>query len=203
MIHRRSFLTLAVGLAFAPVLVRAAGTGPSDVVRGFYDALLGAMKDGPALGYQGRYQRLDAAVRGAFDLAQMTRIAVGQKWAGLTEAEQQRLIENFTRYTVANYASQFRSNDGETFEVGEEAPVADGRVLTKSRMLPRQAEPIAFNYLMQQRQDGSWRIVDVLLDGTLSQLAARRSEFGSVIARSGIKGLIEILEQKVRELSAA
>ena len=48
------------------------------------------------------------------------------------------------------------------------------------------------------RQDqGSWRISDVYLDGTISQLAVHRSEFHSILQREGVDGLVMALNRKV------
>ena len=54
---------------------------------------------------------------------------------------------------------------------------------------------MSINYLM--RRDGdSWRIDDVYLTGTISELATRRSEFSAVLRSQGVDGLIETLNRK-------
>jgi phospholipid transport system substrate-binding protein len=48
------------------------------------------------------------------------------------------------------------------------------------------------------RQDqGAWRISDVYLDGTISQLAVHRAEFYSILRRDGVEGLVTALNRKV------
>jgi phospholipid transport system substrate-binding protein len=44
--------------------------------------------------------------------------------------------------------------------------------------------------------------VDVYLDGTISELATRRSEFSSILRDRGIDGLITVLNRKTNALSA-
>ncbi len=204
MIARRRFLAMAASLPAGLAMAGRArsGTVPGEVVRAFYDVLLGAMRDGPAIGYAGRYGRLEPAIVAAFNLPYMTRLAVGRKWTGLSDADKARLVDAFARYTVAHYANQFDRYAGQSFEVGEDVPIDDGRIITESKMIRTKGAPIAFNYLLRQ-ESGDWRIVDVLLDGTLSQLAARRAEFGAVIARDGIEGLVRALEAKILELSVS
>jgi phospholipid transport system substrate-binding protein len=54
------------------------------------------------------------------------------------------------------------------------------------------------------RQNGGvWRIADVYLDGTISELATRRSEFAAILRSRGIDGLIEKLNTKANSLVAA
>jgi phospholipid transport system substrate-binding protein len=67
-------------------------------------------------------------------------------------------------------------------------------------MIRAKDKPIDFNYIMRQ-DGGAWQILDILLDGTISQLAARRSEFTSIIGREGVDGLVVALEKKILELA--
>ena len=55
----------------------AAGSGPSDVVRGFYQTLLYNMHNGPSLGQQGRSAKLAPVVPRVFDIPYMTQLAIG------------------------------------------------------------------------------------------------------------------------------
>ena len=41
----------------------------------------------------------------AFDLAAMTRIAVGPPWTGFSQPDQAALTEAFTRWSIATYAA--------------------------------------------------------------------------------------------------
>ena len=48
-----------------------------------------------------------------------------------------------------------------------------------------------------------WRIIDVLLDGTISQLIKRRDEYRRTLEDSGITGLTNLLNAKVDEILAS
>ena len=52
-----------------------------------------------------------------------------------------------------------------------------------------------------RQNDGAWQISDVYLDGTISQLATQRSEFGAILRRDGFDGLIAALQRKVKFLA--
>ncbi len=45
--------------------------------------------------------------------------------------------------------------------------------------------------------DGAWRIMDVYLDGKVSELALRRSEYFAVVEREGFVFLVSSLEEKL------
>jgi phospholipid transport system substrate-binding protein len=52
-----------------------------------------------------------------------------------------------------------------------------------------------------RRRTGGWKAVDVLVEGSISRVAAQRSEMRSVLADSGGAGLLVSLRQKTAELS--
>src|SRR5438270_4302193 len=82
-------LLLTVGLATQQT---AAALDAQEVARSFYGVLLSTMRDGRALGQSGRYTRLTPVVDRTFDIAAMTRLAVGPQWGTLSPPQQQRLI---------------------------------------------------------------------------------------------------------------
>jgi ABC-type transporter MlaC component len=55
-------------------------------------------------------------------------------------------------------------------------------------------------YVMR-RMSGGWRIVDVLAEGSISRVAAQRSEVRSVLADGGGSGLLASLQRKTAQLS--
>ena len=47
---------------------------------------------------------------------------------------------------------------------------------------------------------GYWRLIDVVVDGGISELKVRRSEYNSTLNRTGLSGLINLLNNKADEL---
>ena len=201
-ISARRMLTLAsaalcLGLIAVAPQARAAG---GDTVRGFYATLLANMRSGPSLGAHGRYARIEPVIRRAFDIPFMTRLAVGPEWANLSEAQRQQVSQAFERYVAAVYAERFDSYSGEKLQVTGEQASAGGTIIT-SQIVKSSGEPVNINYLMRQN-GGGWQIADVYLNGTISELATRRSEFASILRTRGIDGLIAMLNTKANTLSA-
>jgi phospholipid transport system substrate-binding protein len=200
----RRFLLRAAGLAVlaAPLRTLAAGEPAVAIVQSFYDTLLQAMKEGRKLGFAGRRDLLAPAISHAFDLPLMTRLTVGAQWSGMSADEHDKLIKAFSAYSVATYANRFDDFSGEKFEVNPKPDsIANGDIIVHTRLIPNGDKPVQLDYLMHQ-DGGNWRIVDVYLSGTISELAARRSEFGSVLRRGGPQALIESLRQKTAELAS-
>ncbi len=206
-----SFL-FAVMLVVAPVAGHAAiedvamrppalaKVGPSQVIETFYHTLTTVMKEGDTLGFQGRAHKLEAAVGKAFSASDMTRVSYGPSWVKASPEQKDHLTRAFHNFTVANYASQFKKYDGEEFKViGEKAGKSSNQRIVETTLKSGDEEH-QLNYLMIKNGRG-WQIADVYVDGAISEMATRRSEFGSVIRTSGPDGLLNVLEQKSKQLA--
>jgi phospholipid transport system substrate-binding protein len=187
---------LAIALAalvFGALPVAAADVDPAaQTVQTFYDTLLETMKQGKQLGFKGRYDKLKPAVEQAYDIPTMTKFVAGPGWTGFSASDQQSLIQAFERMTIANYAANFDSFGGEKFTVEPTAQArgADKIVMSK---LATGNQTIPFNYRLRQ-SGGAWRIIDVYLNGSISELATRRSDFGATVTSGGAPALIKKID---------
>ena len=192
----RKAVAFAAGLALSALSypVHAAPASGGDTVQGLYDTLLNTMKNGRTLGQSGRFMRLAPVIRSTFDIASMARLSVGSSWAALSEAQRQQVSESFGRYISAIYADRFDSYDGQKLEVTGEQPAPSG-VMVKSQIIKASGEPVKVDYMMR-RNGESWLISDIYLDGAISEVATRRSEFSTILKNEGIDGLIVALNRK-------
>ena len=177
----------------------AGWTATTFTVQGLYDALLGTMKNGRALGQSGRFMQLEPVIRRIFDLPTMARLSVGPTWAGMNEVQRRQVIESFGRYISATYADRFDSYAGQKLQVMGEEPNAGG-LMVKSQIVKANGEPVKVDYMMRHNGEG-WLISDVYLDGAISEVATRRSEFGAIIRADGVDGLIAALNRKANMLT--
>jgi len=187
---------LAVSTPFA-----LAATPPAQAVttiRGFYDTLSATMKSGPALGFTGRRDRLEGAIRNAFDLPQMTRLAVGPRWSSIPPQQQSELVTAFGNFSAATYAGRFTHDGGERFDVDAAVTATRDGVIVHSKLIRVDDSPVQLDYLMKA-EAGGWKIEDVYLSGTISELATRRSEFSAVLSRGGAPALVDALRKKAAE----
>src|SRR5262252_9789134 len=177
----------------------ASGSG-STTVQGLYDVLLSTMKNGHTLGQSGRFVQLEPVVRRTFDIASMARLSVGpSSWATMSEAQRQQVTESYGRYISAIYAERFDSYAGQKLQVTDEQPAAAG-VMVRSQIVKANGEPVQVNYMMRKNGD-AWLISDIYLDGAISEVATRRSEFAAILRNEGIDGLIAALNRKANMLT--
>lgn len=187
-------LAAALALAALPGGIEAAPASGGDTVRGLYDALLSTMKNGRTLGQSGRFTQLEPVIRRSFDLPSMTRLAVGTFWPSLSEGQRQQVTESFGRYLSAIYADRFDSYAGQKLQVTGELPNGNG-VMVKSQIVKSDGEPVKVDYMMRRAGEG-WLISDIYLDGAISEVATRRSEFAAILRADGVDGLIAALNRK-------
>jgi phospholipid transport system substrate-binding protein len=194
-----SATALLVGFAL-PTCATADEVDPAVApIRAFYDALLAAMKQADQLGVRGRYDKLAPVIRATFDLPAMTRIAVGPEWTAIPPEQQTALQDSFARMTIATYANRFDGYSGQSFEVDPEILSRNTGRVVRTRLLRPKEEPVTLNYLMRGSGD-SWKIVDIYLSGTISELATQRSEFGAILKSGGPAALIESLRAQIDKL---
>lgn len=195
---RRLIVAAFLALAALVPLGRgeAATSSPAATITSFYGTLIAVMKEGRGTPFDQRYATLQPAIARAFNLALMTRIAVGPEWTGFTARQQQRLEAAFARYTIATYTNRFDAYSGERFQVNPQPVANPNGMIVETRLVPASGRPISLDYLMRQGANSQWQVIDVYLSGTISELATRRAEFASVLSAQGPDGLVRLLDQR-------
>ncbi len=74
--------------------------------------------------------------------------------------------------------------------------------MVKSQVVKANGELVKVDYMMRRNGDG-WLISDIYVDGAISEVATRRSEFAAILKSQGIDGLIAALNRKVDILTAS
>ena len=184
-----------VSLAVAPIASAQAADTPEATISGLNQTLLSTMKQAQALGVAGRYQVLTPVLTKTYDTPLMARLAVGQTWASLQPAQQAAITDSFRRMMIATYAKRFDGFSGESFQIVEISNRGTADKMVKTQIIQSNGKPVAINYLMR-KSGPEWKIVDVYLDGTISELASRRSEFASILKAGGPDALIASLKKQ-------
>ena len=186
--------------AFLPLRLEAApepGDPAGRQIETFYAALIDNMKNGPELGIQGRYRQLAPGAEATFDLAGMARLTVGPAWTSMSETDHNAITEAFGRLTLATYAKNFAKFGGEQFVVDPMVKMRNEDKIVETRLVRSGRSTVPFNYRMRLVGD-KWKVIDVYLNGYVSQVALRRADFSSTVASSGASGLVK----KIDDLAA-
>ncbi len=176
-----------------------AGATAKQVVEKFQAELIAVMKNGKQLGYAGRYDKLYEPVSNSHDLTKIARIVVGKEWEKLSEAQQQKLVDDFVRLSVASYAHNFKDYSGESFVFDSEEETTRGGVVVHSTLIIPDDKPVKFDYMLKEKGT-SWRIINIIANG-VSDLALKRSEYTTILQREGFDALIAKINEKIDNYS--
>lgn len=194
----RCSFVLAASLILLSPAASATSPGPTDVIRQFYAELQNVMQHATTLGAKGRYQKLEPLVLDTFDLPYMAKLSIGPSWNRLVTDQKRRVVRAYGRYVTALYATRFDGYSGERFEVLGDQQIRHG-TMVKSRIIKSNGEPVQINFMLHDN-DIAWQIRDVYVEGSISELATRRSEFAALLRTSGIDALIDSLNKKADDL---
>ncbi len=205
--HKAGLRLSMIGLVAATAIVllgawpvRAeAPSAASARIEKYYEDLMPTIRQANRLTVRERDKRFAPAITGAFDLATMTRLAVGPAWKTFSPEQQSAAREAFTRFIVADYASQIDDYSGEKFVVDPQTvpETRGGGEIVKTRLQQASGRTVIINYLVR-----GGKVIDVYLNGTISDLATRRDEFASIIASGGADGLVKRLNERTQNLLA-
>jgi phospholipid transport system substrate-binding protein len=164
----------------------------------YYKELLPTLQQAGRLSVRERNQRFTPAITSTFDFATMTRLATGPAWTSFSGAQQAAVREAFTRFLIADYASEVTDYSGESFVVDPQTSPESrgGGEIVKSTLIQPGGRNVTINYLVR-----GGRVIDVYLNGTVSDLATRRDEFAAILAGGGgADALVKTLRQRTEAL---
>jgi phospholipid transport system substrate-binding protein len=194
-------LSILAGLLLADAALAADKTAPVQVVEKLHAGMIDVMRTGGSTSFETRAERLDALLDASFDLDFMARKSLGKSFDALSAEDQKSWIALFRRFMVANYAGRVTAYSGQSFATLGEDPAAQDTVLVRTRLTDPGGENMDLGYRLRQT-GGSWKIIDVYLKGTVSELALRRSDFTAILDRDGFAALVRSVEAKIADLQA-
>ena len=197
----RSMLLAACLLAL-PFAAPATAASPVQRVDSFHAALLDAMQNAFMEDTTERFDRLAPTINDMFDFPKMMRIVSGKHWKNFDDAAKKNVTEAFARLSVATYASNFNGYGGEKFETKGLRDGPKKSKLVDTQVVGKDGGRIDISYVMQQA-DGVWKVVNVILDKGISELAVRRSEYAGLLDKGGADLLVKTLNDKAESLLSA
>lgn len=163
-------------------------------VERLHSALIDVMRHADALEDGGRRKALTPVLESSFDLTNMAARSLGHHWKKLEGGERKRFARAFRQLTIATYAARFDGYSGESFEtLSVEPSIRETRIV--HTVLHTADDAIQLDYRVHKTH-GGYRIIDVYLNGTVSEIALRRSEYTAKLKRDGFEALVSALESK-------
>jgi phospholipid transport system substrate-binding protein len=193
---------MATGLALMTItLAIAADSSPETLVKSTVDEVMAVIKQNK--NKRALHELAEQKVVPHFDFSRMTQLAVGAGWRQANPVQQQALENGFRTLLIDTYttALSVSASGNETVEIKPaQAKPDNDEVTVKTLVKERGKEPVTIDYRMENSA-GGWKVFDVVVEN-LSLVTNYRGTFAAEINRSGIDGLIKILEEKNRANAA-
>jgi len=186
-------------LLWDPTALLAESSSPAARhIEAYYEQLMPTLKAAGSLSVGERDRRFTPAITSAFDIGAMARLATGPAWSSFSGAQQAAVREAFADFLVAEYANQVTDYSGESFVVDPQtsAESRGGGEIVRTKLLQPGGRTVQINYLVR-----GGRVIDVYLNGTVSDLATRRDEFASILGGGGgADALVKALRERTDTL---
>ena len=134
---------------------------------------------------------IDDVVKNSYDLEKMGKIIIGVDWKQMNKKTQKEFVNVFKRFISVNYFRRFNKINELHFEHQTVTNIEDKFKLARV-ILTADNEKLKIDYLLGFKNE-KWKIFDVLLDGSISEVATKKSDFKKIIEEEGLSGLVKNL----------
>ena len=134
---------------------------------------------------------IDDVVKNSYDLEKMGKIIIGIDWKQMDTKTQKEFINVFKRFISVNYFRRFNKINELNFENQTVTDIENKFKLARV-ILTADNEKFKIDYLLGFKNE-KWKIFDVLLDGSISEVATKKSDFKKIIKEEGVSGLVKNL----------
>lgn len=137
-------------------------------------------------------------VKQNYNSEKMLSMIIGNQWKNVSNKKRKEIINIFEEYIAKNYVRRFSKMKDFSFIENKEQNVGKF-VMVRSNLVIGKKEKVSISYLLSNDQN-KWKIFDVLLAGSVSEIATKKSEFKSFIKGGNIDPLIDALKKKNKDL---
>jgi phospholipid transport system substrate-binding protein len=144
-----------------------------------------------------REARFRQLFRDDFDAPGIARFVLGRYWRTVSEEEQQEFVKLFEDYVVFVYTVRFGDFGGQSFKIRGSHSDGNGVIVSTDVISPGNPTPLRLDWRLVTDDKGAYKVNDVIVEG-ISMTATQRSEFASVVQRSGgqVQSLISMMREK-------
>lgn len=175
------------------------GSGPSHLANEFQQGLVRVMKEANSLGIEGRYKKLVPLIRTTFHLEVMSASVTTPYWRTATSDQKLLFVKAFTEMSVATLATLFDSYNGEVFNVLRERKIKHRIVVVDAEIKKSDEGVVEISYVAVL-YGGRWWIIDIIVEGGISEIKKRKNEFIKTLSEGGLPKLTNLLHRRALDL---
>jgi phospholipid transport system substrate-binding protein len=198
-LKRRQLLKALPLLAAALSMPLPAFAAPSpdaarDVIQNVGQQVLDILKHGRS--QDDKFDQLVSLLDKWIDLDLVARLILARHWRTADQAQQAEYLKLFRAYALDSLASKLHIYNGQEFEVTSSKPAGKRDAVVKTLIYSLDRPPLHVDWRLREQADGSLVAIDVIVE-SVSLIVTQRSEFGAVVERRGMDGLLDELRQRI------
>lgn len=136
----------------------------------------------------------------SFDLRFIGRFVLGKHWRSATAEQKSDYLGLFSEYILQTFSSRFGGYSGQSLTVIGARQASEKDIVVQTRIDRPSGSPILAEWRVRAKGE-QYRIIDVAVEG-VSMAVTQRSEFGAVVQRNGIPGLLALLRARTTKIAA-
>ena len=138
----------------------------------------------------------DRIVSNTYDIKKMSKIILGKFWSESKAHDKAKFVEKFSLYISSNYINRFKDKKDFNYEYEDIRKIGENYRLAHTIFKFGETEKLKVNYMLIKKDD-KWFIFDVLLNGSISEIATKKSEFHETLNNGGITSLISLIDKNL------
>ena len=135
-----------------------------------------------------------------YNIEKMIAMIIGDIWEKMNKEIKKKLLKVFQEYIAKNYIRRFKKIKNFELKSIKKKKFGNKYTLVKTKLIVDKSDEVLINYLLGIKE-GKWKIFDVLLAGSISEIATKKSEFRKFLKDEKIDDLINALEKKNIQLN--
>ena len=139
--------------------------------------------------------KMQKIISDTYDVERMLFLIIGESWKVSEDKPRANLKKVFEEYIANNYIRRFSSIKKLEFDKLNIKKVSNNYLMAKTKLIINSNDEVALSYLLNQTNK-NWKIFDVLIDGSISEIATKKSEFKSFTKENDLRPLLEALKKK-------
>lgn len=187
---------LVIVVGFLPP-AGAANLGPKNQVRVTVDGILAILRD-KTLDWHAKQLSIESIIDRRFDFQTISQSVLATHWRKATPEERRRFVEFFSQYLQHTYTEKMRQYTDQYVKYGSEKVKGERAVVDTFIVTENVDIPVTYKLRLDA---GKWYAYDVVIEG-VSLVSNYRNTYGAIVKSEGIDGLLESLEQSIKEYRA-
>lgn len=185
---------LLSAISVAPVMAAPSPNDARDLIQTVGTQVLDILKQD--VSQDEKFDQLVTLLDSSIDLDLVARLILARHWRAADEAQQAEYLKLFRAYALDSLASKLHIYNGQEFEITDSRPAGKKDAVVRTLIHSPDRPALHVDWRIREKKNGGLVAIDVIVE-SVSLIVTQRSEFGAVVERRGIDGLLEELRQRI------